>query len=430
MNDTPKRTITSRPPPPAGPGVVVVFSAGRAMSIPFCLDARSLVLGRQCPEDLFIDDLLVSRRHVEIARDATGWLVRDLGSLNGTRVDGRPASGIVSCERPPVVRFGRTVALGVADVSPFFAGLPMRSGQLVLGPKWRASLAEVEAVAGAGSDLLLIGEKGSGKETAAAHFHARGPRATGPLVRVHCAAISHGLAERLFFGTVKGSSPDAPVESKGYVHAAEGGVLLLDEVGELEPELQAKLLGLLETRQTPASGASLPRPVDLTLCFATDGDLASLVASGRFRDDLWRRMNRSAVTLPPLRQRPEEIPWLAELALEGHAPELALEADLVEACVLREWRGNVRELVSEIRRIARVARSESRSTIRSDLLAPDPDAGRESRPRVTAEQVERALREAPSVSGAAQMLHIHRSHLYRLIRQFGIDLHAVSSSPP
>jgi transcriptional regulator of acetoin/glycerol metabolism len=433
MNDPTERPIASRPPTPPVPGVVIVFSGTRPMCAPFPLHEGSIVLGRRCPDDVFMDDLLASRRHVEITRTSPtsgGWLVRDLGSLNGTRVDGSAVPDAVSCPQPPVVLFGRTVALAVADVSAFQPALPMRAGRSVVGPRWRASLAEVEAVAARGHDLLLVGERGSGKEVAATHFHAKGPRARGPLVPVHCAAIAHGAAERLFFGTARGALAGASAEARGYVHAAEGGVLLLHEVGELDRAFQAKLLRLVETRRAPGFGASPGRDVDLTVCFAAERALEPSVAAGTFDGDLLARISRSAVALPPLRERREEIPWLAELALEAMGPDLALGADLVEACVLRDWRGNTRELLAEIRRMARLARAQSRTTLRSDLLAPDPNDARDGRPPVTAEQVERALREAPSVSGAAQMLHIHRSHLYRLIRQFGIDLRAGSSSAP
>jgi transcriptional regulator of acetoin/glycerol metabolism len=430
MNDPIEPSIASGPPTLPVPGVVIVFSGTRPMCAPFPLHEGSIVLGRRCPDDVFIDDLLASRRHVEIARTSTGWLVRDLGSLNGTRVDGSALSDVVSCARAPVVRFGRTVAIAVADVSPFQAALPMRAGGFVLGPAWRASLAAVEAVAARGRDLLLVGERGSGKEVAAAHFHASGSRAGGPLVPVHCAAIAHGAAERLFFGTARGALAGASTEAKGYVHAAQGGVLFLQEVGELDLAFQAKLSRLVESRQAPGFGASPGRDVDLAVCFSTERALEPSVAAGTFDGDLLARISTSAVALTPLRERREDIPWLAELALEAMGPDLALGADLVEACVLRDWRGNVRELLSEIRRMARLARAQSRITLRSDLLAPDPNDLRDGRQPVTAEQVERALREAPSVSGAAQMLHIHRSHLYRLVRQFGIDLRAVSSSAP
>jgi transcriptional regulator of acetoin/glycerol metabolism len=141
------------------------------------------------------------------------------------------------------------------------------------------------------------------------------------------------------------------------------------------------------------------------------------------------------VRLPPLRERREEIPWLAQLAAERTAPGLELKAGLVEACMVRPWPGNVRELMGAIRSAARGARGRSLSAIAPDLLAADAGCARDAEdplPRrhdpLTAEEVARALRESPNVVAAARRLHVHRSHLYRLIRQFGIELEITSSS--
>jgi transcriptional regulator with GAF, ATPase, and Fis domain len=439
--DTEEERFTSRRSRAEEPGVVVVFAVDRALCMPFPLDGRPLVLGRDCPEGASIDDARISRRHVEISRTGKGWQVRDLGSRNGTRVDGGAVTGTVVREQPPVVGFGRAIALAVPDVLLFLGASPMRAGELVQGPAWRAALAEVAALAGSGADILISGESGSGKERAAAHFHATGPRARGPFIPVNCAAIPHGIAERLLFGTVKGAYSGASAEAHGYVRAAHGGVLFLDEFGELELEVQAKLLRVIETKEAIAVGASRRQIVDVAFCLATNRDLRAAVAAGTFRSDLYYRVSQWQVALPPLRARREEIPWIAELAVKRTASELGLSPELVEACMLRPWPGNVRELLGEIQQAARAAKSQSRRTVRADLLSPhagqpaqgaplaDASAAAAAaasatgdRPAATADRVTRALQEAGSVSGAARMLGIHRSHLYRLIHQFGIDV--------
>jgi DNA-binding NtrC family response regulator len=417
---------------PERAGVVVVFSVGRAMCMPLPLDGRALVLGRNCEDGVAIDDSRMSRRHAEVALGPMGWLVRDLGSRNGTRADGRIVSGTLLCERPPVLRFGHTVAVAVPDVLPFLAARPMREANIVLGPTWRAALDDVAAVAASSADLLLLGESGCGKELAATHFHTAGPRARGPFVAVNCAAIPHGIAERLLFGTVKGAYSGASAEAQGYVRAAEGGVLFLDELGELDLGVQAKLLRVIETKETLPVGSSRSRRVDTCLCLATHRDLRAALESGEFRSDLYYRVTQSVVTLPPLRERREEIPWLVQLAVDPIAPELAIDPELVEACMLRRWPGNVRELLGEIKRIARLARSESEGVLRSDRLAPQAGgapqaAAKPSRTPVTADQVRRALSDTPSASAAARALGIHRSHLYRLIRELGIARRAGSA---
>jgi transcriptional regulator with GAF, ATPase, and Fis domain len=316
----------------------------------------------------------------------------------------------------------------------------MRAGDMVQGPRWRSSMTEVAAVAASGSDLLVTGETGSGKERAAAHFHATGPRARGPLIAVNCATIPQGIAERLLFGTVKGAYSGASAEAQGYVRAAQGGVLFLDEFGELELEVQAKLLRVLERKEVIAVGASRGQVVDVAFCLATNRDLRAAVAAGTFRSDLYYRVSQYEVALPRLRERREEIPWIAELAIERGAPGLGLASDLVEACMLRPWPGNVRELLAEIQRAARAARAHGHRTIHADLLSAragevlsnlpgtaPPDAAPERSP-VTADEVVRALREGGSVSAAAKLLHVHRSHLYRLVHQFGIDVRTPGST--
>jgi DNA-binding NtrC family response regulator len=432
--------------PRAGrPGVVLVFTAGRATCAPFALDGKGLVFGRDCPGGVTVADPHSSREHVRIARSASGFVVSDLGSRNGTRVDGQLAREPMTCAAPPVVRFGRSVALVVDDVVPFVAAPPMRASELVAGPTLRAALEEIASAAAEGRDLLVTGESGTGKELAARHFHATGARAKGPFLAVNCAAIPGGIAERLLFGAVKGAFSGASADAAGYVRSAEGGVLFLDEFGELSAEVQAKLLRLIETKEALPVGTSRGQRVDVGLCMATNRDLRAGVAAGTFRSDLYYRVTQSAVALPPLRARREEIPWLVQLAAESAAPGMDIDAELVEACMLRPWPGNVRELLGEIRRIAGVARARSKAMTAALLppeagqpIAEDAAAGQreeaapaqgkdvapdQESPRapVTASDVARALRETTSVSAAARLLGIHRSHLYRLLRQFGID---------
>jgi DNA-binding NtrC family response regulator len=434
--DTQEDRSTSRRSRRPEAGVVVVFSVDRAACLPFPLDGRPLVLGRDCQGGASVDDARVSHRHAEVSFGPEGWAVRDLGSRNGTRVDGQQISKPVLCPRPPVVGFGRSVALAVPDILPFLGAAPMRAGEVVQGPAWRATLSEIAAIAQSGTDLLITGESGSGKERAAAHFYNAGPRARGPFISVNCAAIPHGIAERLLFGTVKGAYTGASADAHGYVRAAQGGVLFLDELGELELEVQAKLLRVIETKETLAVGASRSHVVDAAFCLATNRNLRAAVAAGTFRNDLYYRVMQSQVTLPPLRERREEIPWLVELAAQRTAPELRLASDVVEACMLRLWPGNLRELLGELQRAARAARARSHRALHADLLSasaghPPQDApppGPTERPPATADRIERALREAGTVSAAAKMLHIHRSHLYRLIRQLGIDVRASGST--
>jgi DNA-binding NtrC family response regulator len=423
--ETLQDTATSYRPRAEQAGIVVVFSGDRPSCEPFPLDGSALVLGRECPEGASIDDARMSRRHAEVAAGPAGWVVRDLGSRNGTHVNGRPVSGTIVCQSPPVVRMGRTIALAVPDIFPFRDARPMREGDRVLGPTSRATLAEIAAVAVSGNNLLLTGESGCGKERAASDFHVAGPHANGPLVAVNCAAIPQGIAERLLFGAIKGAYSGASTDAQGYIRAAEGGVLFLDEFGELELQVQAKLLRVIEDKEVLPVGASRGYRAETRFCFSSNRDLKAAVNRGEFRSDLYYRVAQSVVAIAPLRERREEIPWLAQLAVDGATPGLTLDAKLVEACMLRSWTGNVRELLGEVRGMARAAQRQSCRTVGLEPLAPSAtdsvEALKASRPKVTAEQIVRALRETPNVSAAARQLGIHRTHLHRLIRQFGID---------
>jgi transcriptional regulator with PAS, ATPase and Fis domain len=187
-------------------------------------------------------------------------------------------------------------------------------------------------------------------------------------VTVNCATIPKDLAERLLFGTVKGAYSGATSDAEGYLQAAHRGTLFLDEVAELEPGIQAKLLRVLETREVVPLGGTRPHPVDIGLCTATLRDLRDAVASGGFREDLYYRIGRPEVHLPPLRERPEEIPFLVEQAARSSGSKAG--APLVEACLLRPWPGNIRELSTEVRAAAALAVAEGSDLVEPRHLAP------------------------------------------------------------
>jgi transcriptional regulator with PAS, ATPase and Fis domain len=407
------------------PGLVVAFANGSPECIPLWLDGP-LRLGRQ---KFGIHDACVSREHAEVSIEGGVWTVTDLGSRNGTFVDGRAMTGSRTFgARPSILRMGHTVAVAVNDICPFCSAPPMISEGHVVGPTLRQALAEVERIAATGDNIVIVGESGSGKEHAARTFHRASPSARGPFVPVNCASIPDALAERLLFGTTKGAYTGATDEALGYVQAAHGGVLFLDEFGELSPELQATLLRVIETREVLPLGATRARRVDVRFCFATHRNLREEVAEERFRADLFYRVDSSTVVLPPLRARREEIPWLAKLELERAGSALSLSAEFIESCMLRVWPGNVRELLGHVRRALRSAIAKGSKTIGPHHL--DPDAGRvvgsphESGTRkspVTREEVAIALREQPNASAAAKRLGIHRSHLYRLLKQFDME---------
>jgi transcriptional regulator with PAS, ATPase and Fis domain len=356
------------------PGLLLVFSGTRPYLLPVPLRDGCIELGRNELQDLGVPDERVSRRHLAVQTGSDGHLVvRDMGSTNGVFLDGQRVSAQAAVSQWPVLRIGRTVLLLVTDISSYKAAAdrPMMRDGIVSGPSLHTLHEQVAALAKSGQGLLLRGESGVGKEIAARLYHRAGPRSRGPLLGVNCAAIPKDLAERLLFGTVRGAYTGAVTDAQGHLQAACGGTLFLDEIAELDLSVQAKLLRALETREVVPLGGTRPQPIDLGLCAATLRDLREAVRQGRFREDLYYRIGRPEVRLPPLRARPEEIPYL--IVEELQAAGRVADPSLVAACLLRPWPGNIRELRAEVRAAAARASAEGSEVVLQKHL--DDDAG-------------------------------------------------------
>jgi transcriptional regulator with PAS, ATPase and Fis domain len=204
-------------------------------------------------------------------------------------------------------------------------------------------------------NVLILGETGVGKEVLAQTIHQMSPRAGGPIVCVNCAALPESLIESELFGHVKGAFTGAVVDRVGMLEAAHGGTLFFDELGELPAAVQARLLRVLETRQVVPVGATRARAIDVRFLAATNRDLEQDVLLGRFRRDLFFRLNGLSLTVPPLRERKEEIQGLARSFLEEAAravgrPAPALGADAMALLLDYGWPGNIRELKNIVER--------------------------------------------------------------------------------
>jgi transcriptional regulator with PAS, ATPase and Fis domain len=433
---------------------VVVFSGGAAAAGVIPLEAGSVVLGRGEAAGELADGR-VSRRHALVALDGKRWRVTDLGSQNGTFVDGVAATAHRPATLDRVIRVGDSLVIPCDDLRQLDRlGVHSVEG-FVRGPAMQAVLAEVGDAARASSTLHIRGESGTGKEGIAEAFHRAGARAERPFVAVNCAAIPHAIAERLLFGAKRGAYSGADADAAGYVEQADGGTLFLDEIAELEPQVQAKLLRVLEAREVLPLGASRPRKVDFHLCSATNKDLRALVALGALREDLYFRVGQPTVMLPALRNRPEEIPALIAQELAALSPAPALHVSLVEQCLLRPWPGNVRELLTEIRAAARTAvrdrqRVEARhlaatagtlfgAAMPEARPAPGPPDSRDTpsgdtpRKRMSRDavewrqRIEEALRtNAGNVAATARALGLHRTQLRRLVERHGIAIDAIA----
>ncbi|HEY0479976.1 MAG TPA: sigma 54-interacting transcriptional regulator [Kofleriaceae bacterium] len=428
------------------PGVVIVFSGGAAAARAIPIGDGALEIGRGSLGLGNIEDGRVSRRHARITFDGWRCLVTDLGSQNGTLVDGVPAAGNSHVHR--VIRVGDSLLIPCPDVRRFGDGVQVVDG-FVRGPAMRDLLEQVARAARSGTTLHVRGENGTGKEGIAQAFHRASARAARALIAVNCAAIPHGIADRLLFGAKRGVYTGADADASGYIQEADGGTLFLDEIGELDLLVQSKLLRVLETRDLLPLGATKSRKVDFALCSATNKDLRALVAAGTLRQDLFYRIGLPAVLLPALRNRPEEIPALIahELARLSSAP--TAHVSLIEQCLLRPWPGNVRELQSEIRIAAQAALAEG-DRVEARHLSPTagtvfgsampearaatadahatpaatpPDAPRK-RTRDDVESRQRiadALRaNGGNVAATARALGMHRTQLRRLLERHGL----------
>jgi len=432
---TTKTDSTAGPAPKrAEPGLVVVFTRGEPASMIIPLVDGELLVERSLLAARGADDARMSRQHVEVSFGGSGWRFRDLGSRNGSFVDGaRLGADPVSVAAPRVLRAGDTLFLPCAELNDY--GAPEIEDGLVVGPSLRRVLDHVGRVAMTGDVLHLHGETGVGKDVAARIFHKSGRRAKGPFVPVNCAAIPASIAERLFFGVRRGAYTGADEDADGFVQSADSGTLFLDEIADLDLAVQAKLLRTLESGEVVPLGGAKPRRVDLAAVSATTVHLETRVAERAFRQDLFFRIARPAIHVPPLRERAEEIPWLASRI----ASELGrqLHVSFVEAALCRAWPGNVRELLAEVRAATQSAGDEGSPSVRAVHLAPSAGAlfektaaatrtteADEERRRQHAEIVEALRREGGNVAATARRLGLHRTQLRRLMARHEIDPHA------
>jgi transcriptional regulator with GAF, ATPase, and Fis domain len=379
---------------------------------------EEVVLGRSDESDVVLDDERLSRRHFAVRWAGTTTVVTDLDSKNGSFVDGVRLHASLEVERPRVARLGSHLVVFLDDIRPLAAAGIVARDDIIVGPRFGEALKQVAALASGSNTLHIHGETGSGKEVLARAFHREAAGERAPFVAVNCATVVAALAERLLFGARRGAYSGADQDADGYIHAASGGTLFLDEIAELELSLQAKLLRVLETQEVLRVGGVHPERVDLRVCSATHGDLRREMAEGRFRSDLFYRLARPSVTIPPLRQRLEEIPYLAARALSGLG--VSAHASMVEACLLRDWPGNTRELIVEVRAAGQLAVAEGTDLVRDKHLAEE--AGRDAGAVPTATKtawpaddvIEATLAaENGNVSRAARKLGLHRTQLRR-----------------
>ena len=307
-------------------------------------------------------------------------------------------------------------------------------------PQMQAAFALIRKVAGTNAPVLLLGESGTGKEMAAAAIHRRSARKDGPFVAINCNAIPENLLESELFGHEKGAFTGAHIQRKGMMETASGGTLFLDEIGELPPAIQVKLLRFLQDQRLQRVGGRQEVQIDTRLVTATNADLKQLIDKGKFREDLYFRLAVVTIRLLPLRERGEDIVFLAREFLQRYAAQngrtkLVFAPDALRAMSHYSWPGNVRELQNRVKRAVIMAPG-SRVTGKDLELEGDQDGAsssattlRAAREHVEREMVEQALkRNSGRITAAAADLGISRPTLYELMEKLGITKERVNTN--
>jgi DNA-binding NtrC family response regulator len=425
------RTDQLASPPPTQRGFEVTGVAGPGAAVRYRSTGQPCAIGSHAGNEIIISDPTLSRSHCELRVEGGRLRLVDLDSTNGTVLDGVPIA-IGYPRDGSAIQIGRTtlrVTLGDAvDALPLSPRTQF--GELYGGSvAMRGCFALLERAAASDSTVLLEGESGTGKERAAQAIHLGSPRAGAPFVIVDCSAIPANLLESELFGHERGAFTGATEQRRGVFEAANGGTVFLDEIGELPIDLQPKLLRVLEQREIRRVGGTKTVALDLRIVAATNRDLRAEVNANRFRADLYYRLAVVRVVMPPLRQRPEDLPVLVERIVGSLGVDPAVAArlrapELLATLARGAWPGNVRELRNLIERYAVLDGAD----LSHELAAPDdepPPPFTLARDRVLAEferrYVEQLLRaHRGNVSAAARASGIDRTYFHRLMRRHNL----------
>jgi transcriptional regulator with GAF, ATPase, and Fis domain len=374
-------------------------------------------------------------------------VVRDLASTNGTLVDGQRVEE-AALEPNAELRVGdaifKLVGVGGAAYSRYFIDGGMAQGHARMTSERSALLggfqmdqigAAIERIATSMLSVLLLGESGTGKEVAAREIHEKSGR-RGQFSAVNCAALPDNLIESELFGYKKGAFSGADRDKMGLIQAAHQGTLLLDEIGDMPLSAQAKLLRVLQSREVLPIGATRPETVDVRVVAATHRDLSRLQKQGKFRRDLFARLNEFPIVLPPLRDRKEDIFQLvATFVGRTGRPDLVMSFPFIAGLLHHDWPYNVRELEAAIKRAATlVEASGSGSPILLEEHLPDSvkqainDYARTSprtdrtEPPTELELRELLEREQGNVAAVGRHLGKARMQVHRWMKKYGIDV--------
>jgi len=418
-------------------GKLVVIS-GTDLQEAFAIEGKEVTIGSQGDNHCVLNDPTVSRHHAIIEESGKGYVLRDLGSTNGTYLNGILIKEAY-LEYGSIIDLGNTRLQFVpleerVEIPPseehYFGGVFGRSVEM------RRIFTMLKKISPSDITVTIEGETGTGKELVARGIHSHSQRAKGPFVVIDCGAISRSLIESELFGHEKGAFTGATQARRGAFEIANGGTIFIDEIGELGLEMQPKLLRVLEQREVRRVGGNEVFQVDVRVIAATNKDLVTEVQKGRFREDLFYRISAVRIHLPPLRERGEDIPLLAQkFTRELSEPyrgggDVTVSAEALEILRHNHWPGNVRELKNVITRA--MAMGSDKVLRLRDFIIP---LSSEGKPQVssldslvgkTLEEIEKAaimktLRaHSGNKSASARVLGIAYSTLFEKIKKYGL----------
>ena len=409
---------------------VGIFTLDGAQRIRYVNPAAAELLGLEEPQQAVGKNCEEALQCTFCGPECATCLTREDGRVRRsfpseiTRTDGSRRSVII--DSVPLI--GGAVAVLIRDVTEserlrkalqerwIFHGLVCTSQPM------KEVVGQIRDVAPYDSTVLILGESGTGKELVARSLHAESERAAKPFVVVNCAAYSETLLESELFGHVRGSFTGADRNRRGRFELADGGTVLLDEVGDISPKIQVKLLRVLQEREIERVGESTPRAVNIRILASTNRNLHEAVRNGQFREDLFYRLNVFTLNLPPLRDRKEDIPALVDYLVERLGERTGKQVkgvsdDVMGKLLSHSWPGNVRELENVLE--SAVVRSHSDVVTRIEL----PHTTGAAMPGATLEERMRdsLRRTAGCVTRAARLLGVHRTTLWRHMRELGIS---------
>lgn len=419
----------------------------------FKLDKPSTKIGKREGNDFILSDKTVSRNHLEIEYTSDSFLLRDMQSTNGTYVNGTKVKEAYLAPGD-VIKLGNTSIefQAFSETAKIEPSSNESFGSMVAkSRKMRQIFGIMEKISPTFATVVIEGETGTGKDLVANGIHQNSTRKNKPFVVFDCSSVAPNLIESELFGHEKGSFTGAIKSRKGAFEEASGGTIFLDEIGELPLDLQPKLLRALEQREVRRVGANLPTAIDVRVLCATNRDLKKEVSEGRFREDLYYRLSVVKINIPPLRDRPEDIPLIIEKILrdakfnrtiDGGFRITRVEDDALKTLQRYQWPGNVRELANIIERAASFADGGSIAKSHLDYVFSELDNEEEHTEKLVMDTdlpfkeakqklldvfekdylLDLLKRNNNNLSKAAREAKIDRKHIRNLLKKYGINV--------